>query len=77
MMGFVRDEYTLRYDIFWSGTTKINKIKYRFKTQDLTDYDTMDITCPCCSNYISTEQSNKNCHCEVYKEIICILEKVE
>lgn len=76
MMGFIRDEYAMLYDIYWKGTTKINNITYRFKTIDLTDYDTMDKTCPCCSDYDNVKEMIKYCHCENYKEIICILEKV-
>lgn len=76
MMGFIHDEHTRRYDIIWAGTTKINNIKYRFKTRDLTDYETMNDTCMCCREDTLIEELVKFCHCENYVELICILEKV-
>ena len=76
MMGLIRNRHTRIYDLVWSGVTKINNIEYQFRTKDLTDYDTMNDTCRYCSQDKHIEELLKYCHCENYKEIICILEKV-
>ena len=76
MMGFIRDEFCKRYDIIWAGITKLNNITYRFKTKDLTDYETMNDTCRYCSVDEYSQELMKFCHCENYVELICILEKV-
>jgi hypothetical protein len=72
MMGYIQGT-GMRYDILWCGETIINNKRYKFKTIDLTDYITMDDTCPYCSLEEHNQEMVKYCHCETYVELICIL----
>lgn len=60
------------YDIVWSGVCILDGRFYTFRTVDLTDYQKMNDTCPCCS----IEDLDRPCHCENYKAIFCVLEKI-
>ena len=61
---------TGRYDIAWKGYAYHNGKLHSVVSEDLTDYDTMTNSCPCCS----VDGNNwKDCHCKNYLNVVCCL----
>lgn len=67
---------TGRHDIAWKGYAIYNNKIYKFYSEDHTDYDAMNDSCPYCSAEWPNDLDVRTCHCENYVHVYCYLERL-
>lgn len=65
---------TSHYDVHWAGTCWYNGKLAKFQTIDVTDYQLMDSTCPCCKD--GGTGAYLDCHCKSYPDLVCEIEEL-